>query len=178
MRSPNEWSALLSPPPLSLVSHGWPQVQEFTGRELQVWQKLLCGAVAGASAQTIVYPLEVTPLLSFFSSLTASRQMVRRRMQTVGHVDRNAYLSQLTKSSSPSPSPAASPTPCPPSSPPEPVLSMRDVIKDLYRTEGWRGFYKGVALNWIKGPITVGISFTAYDFFKKFAEDLLETRAS
>jgi hypothetical protein len=81
-------------------------------------------------------------------------------------VDRNAYLSQLCESSS---STQVPPSPLPR----EPVLSMREVIRQLYQSEGWRGFYKGVTLNWIKGPITVGISFTTYDLLKKLGEDLL-----
>ncbi len=113
-----------------------------------MWQKLLCGAIAGAASQSMVYPLE----------------MIRRRMQTTGHVDRNAYLSQLSKSSSPTSSPATSTVA-------EPELTMRGVISHLYRTEGWRGFYKGLALNWIRGPVTVGISFTTYDYLKKWSED-------
>lgn len=34
-------------------------MQEFTGKDVKMWQKLLCGAIAGAAAQTIVYPFEV-----------------------------------------------------------------------------------------------------------------------
>lgn len=92
--------------------------------------------------------------------------MVRRRMQTAGHVDRNAYLAQMSQNAS-----ATSP----PHLPSEPVLSMTEVFKQIYHKEGIRGFYKGVTLNWVKGPITVGISFTAYDFFKKFADELFES---
>ncbi|CEG42837.1 mitochondrial carrier family [Plasmopara halstedii] len=33
--------------------------------------------------------------------------------------------------------------------------------------EGWRGFFKGVSVNWLRSPVSTGISLTAYDIFKE-----------
>eukprot|EP00742_Colponemidia_sp_Colp-10_P008646 GILJ01009379.1.p1 GENE.GILJ01009379.1~~GILJ01009379.1.p1 ORF type:complete len:313 (-),score=19.96 GILJ01009379.1:53-991(-) len=44
--------------------------------------------------------------------------------------------------------------------------SMTDIFIHIMHTEGIRGLFKGLTLNWIKGPIAVGISFTTFDFMK------------
>lgn len=59
--------------------------------------------------------------------------MVRRRMQTAG-VTGQQYGSVLG--------------------------TMKTIV---VQEGGVRGLYKGLSMNWIKGPIAVGVSFTTFD---------------
>ncbi|XP_050070894.1 mitochondrial coenzyme A transporter SLC25A42 [Anopheles maculipalpis] len=54
----------------------------------------------------------------------------------------------------------------------------RTLIK-IYREEGLiGGFYKGLSMNWIKGPIAVGISFATYDHIKHLLREIIHIRDS
>lgn len=52
----------------------------------------------------------------------------------------------------------------------------RSIIGTLYyvwsREGVIGGLYKGLSLNWVKGPIAVGISFTTFDLLTNFLRDL------
>ncbi len=151
------------------------EIQSLTGHEPTTLQKLGCGAFAGLAAQSATYPLDV----------------VRRRMQTAGLVTAGASVegalygaqgaaaagggggggggSGSGKSSSTGTSAA---TTRPPLLPPTPghdpaTASMRGVLREVYRREGMKGLFKGLSMNWIKGPIALGISFTTFDFLKR-----------
>ena len=48
--------------------------------------------------------------------------------------------------------------------------SMGDIVRELYAEQGVGGFFKGVSLNWFKGPIAFSISFTIFDLVQIYIE--------
>jgi len=66
--------------------------------------------------------------------------VVRRRMQTAGIIHKDEY-----------------------------TLRVRDLFAKILKEEGFRkGLYKGLSMNWIKGPIAAGIGFMTYDLLQVF----------
>lgn len=45
-------------------------------------------------------------------------------------------------------------------------VTLVATARHIARTEGWRGLFKGLSLNWVKGPVAVSISFTVFDALK------------
>lgn len=43
----------------------------------------------------------------------------------------------------------------------------RQTLKIIVREEGFRKMWKGITMNWIKGPISMGISFACYEVIER-----------
>jgi len=135
------------------------RIQDMTGRDLTTIERMQCGALSGLIAQTITYPIEVT----------------RRRMQTIGIVatsGKDAAVDVVGKSSSRNQAMENAIRAVTPDHPPR----MSTIIKELYQEQGVRGFFKGVTLNWFKGPVAFSISFTCFDLIQSFLETDAERR--
>lgn len=104
-----------------------------THRDLTTTERMQCGAMSGVVAQSVTYPIEV----------------VRRRMQTIGIVGNDTAFSNIPGVKT------ATGNAIPP--------SFAQTIRNVFAEQGVRGFYKGVSMNWIKGPVAFSISFTAFD---------------
>jgi len=125
------------------------KIQNMKGRDLTTIERMKSGALSGLFAQTITYPLEVT----------------RRRMQIIGIVatsGKNTAVDVVGKVHGQNTGVQTSFRAILPDAPP----SMCSIIKELYKEQGIRGFFKGVTLNWFKGPIAFSISFTVFDIIQ------------
>ena len=135
------------------------QIKCIFGRDATTIEKMVIGGLAGLVAQTLTYPLEVT----------------RRRMQTKGLVSGSMAKDLLGARDSSSLASKSEITIVVTSSTETLMdkggkVTMTETMKHLYREQGIRGFFKGVSMNWIKGPIAFSISFTAYDVIKGWIE--------
>ena len=111
-------------------------------KRIPVSTKLACGGFAGLVSQTLTYPIDV----------------IRRRMQADG------FMHGLEKPAGAAVSRSTG------------VGRSRDIGRystilstgrHILQTEGMRGLFKGVSINWIKGPVTISLSFTAFDKLKQ-----------
>ncbi len=110
-------------------------------------QRFYCGVLAGIFAQTFTYPLDI----------------VRRRMQTDG------LHGLKVQNSSEGGTQTLKPV--------RKYTSILQTLRHVAENEGVRGgLFKGLSMNWIKGPIAHGISFTAFDLLKKYFAVTTTTR--
>ncbi|CAM9159889.1 unnamed protein product [Ascophyllum nodosum] len=120
------------------------EVLVLTGKEPGTMHKLGIGAFAGLVAQSCTYPLEIT----------------RRRMQTCGHVDASAGVAKVFEA----------PSECGSTGHLQVKRKMPNIFQTLaaiVNEQGVRGLFKGLTMNWVKGPLAISISFTTFDFLKK-----------
>ena len=98
--------------------------------------------------ELISFGFTQTVLLS--QSFTYPVEVVRRRMQTIGIVGNDTAFSSIPGAGSASKSCTKPPT-------------VLETARTVFAEQGIRGFYKGVSMNWIKGPVAFSISFTTFD---------------
>ena len=84
-------------------------------------------------------------------SSTYPLDLVRRRMQTEGFVAEGGHA--LAKGQSAGHTAKL-------------YTSIWGTLKIIYHKDGARGLFKGLSMNWIKGPIAFMISFTSFDYLK------------
>lgn len=111
------------------------------GREPTTFEKMQCGAISGLFAQTVSYPFEVT----------------RRRMQTIGIVPTHGGDSAINELGVKGADRQI-----------ERPFNMMTTIRVLFQDQGFRGMFKGVSMNWLKGPLAFSISFTTFDIAQSF----------
>jgi hypothetical protein len=143
--------------------------------EVSVITKLVCGGLSGLVAQSLTYPLDV----------------IRRRQQTEGYVTSNLSSSSSsgsgggvvagtrraakevvaraigTVAAGTEGAAAAAQIAVPRVAAEMRILTMRETAALILRTDGPRGLFKGLAVNWVKAPVAIGVSFTLFDWFKE-----------
>lgn len=148
---------------------------DMSGGNVHPLVTLACGATAGLIAQSGAALARAPPCtLSCAAAATATYplDLVRRRMQTHGFLHRvhtstkavplyggiYSTLVGIYRHESPRYGHAASPARVP-------RLTVIHVPAARHRA-----LFKGLSMNWIKGPIAVGVSFTTYDFMKRWLD--------
>ena len=132
------------------------QIYNIHQRDPITIEKIQCGALSGLIAQSMTYPLEVT----------------RRRMQTIGVVPmsgKDAAVDVLgasleTKVAQDAAKLAEQHIVT------KPPTMMR-IMSQLMKEQGAMGFFKGLSMNWLKGPISFSISFTSFDIIREWIDE-------
>ena len=121
------------------------------GAEPGTAHKLVFGGAAGLVGQVATYPLDV----------------VRRRMQTDGFSRIHAHAVARADAAAEA---AAAVAAAARGGGGGAGAGMLQTAARIFATEGVRGLFKGVSLNFVKGPIAAGVSFTVFDALKKIAD--------
>lgn len=175
------------------------QITHIMGRDPTTIERLQCGALSGLFAQTLAYPLEVTrrrmqtigivptsgsesaavnftgvsqlkPSVDELPQMETQQQPPKGQIQTTqrlaGHASGVASNSEIVGQSILGSSSSTQQIHRQYHTPP----SMMTTMRHLFEEQGVRGFYKGVSMNWVKGPVAFSISFTTFDTIQQWLE--------
>jgi len=164
------------------------QISHIFHREPSTVEKMICGGLSGLFAQTIAYPLEVTRRRMQTIGIVPTSGSESAAINFMGVSKLKHQADELPNSIELSPESAqeraniaknlpsaneglnktidASNRMQQQHKPPSMILTMRH----LFEEQGVRGFFKGVSMNWIKGPLAFSISFTAFDALQGWAQ--------
>jgi len=151
------------------------QIYKMKHRDPTVAEKMVCGGLAGLVAQSMTYPFEVT----------------RRRMQTIGILSSTkdtavnvlggnleikpaldaATIAEKHVVDASTTAAVESPSASTKSSALQKSPSMLRIMKQVMQEQGINGFFKGLSMNWLKGPVSFAISFTAFDLVKEWIDE-------
>ena len=146
--SPSSPSCYL--PSYIILTHSLSIHSQVYYRKPLVVENLVLNAIAGLSAQLVTYPLDI----------------VRRRMQV------QPYVCEIAVIFGPHPNPKCIQVAIYVSSSSE-KLTIHGMLLKLLREEGLKGLTKGFSLNVIKGPITLSLSLTTYDYLREKRKTIL-----
>ena len=156
-------------------------------REPTTIERLQCGALSGLFAQTLTYPLEVTrrrmqtigivptsgsesAAVNFtgVSQMKPSVDELPSQQQQRPKVELQGLKQPVSTTTTSATATATTSLPSQNKSLKPP--SMMKTMSHLLEEQGLRGFFKGVSMNWVKGPIAFSISFTAFDTIQGWIE--------
>lgn len=166
-------------------------------REPTTWERMQCGALSGLVAQSIAYPLEVTrrrmqtigivptygsesAAINFMGVAPALKPSVdelpevkleqQPQIQTQQQTQRITLAGLLSGGAAPATSSGDGVGRNIMSGIQHKPPSMITTMQHLFEEQGLRGFFKGVTMNWVKGPIAFSISFTTFDTIQGWIE--------
>jgi solute carrier family 25 protein 42 len=136
-------------------------------------ESLVINATAGLMGQFVTYPLDILRRRMQIARPIEVVQMIN--IVGAQHVDSKATREYagpaIASSSSTTTTPSAASAVA--SSTKGKYLSMTEMFKRLWKEEGIRGLGKGFSVNIIKGPISLSVSLTVYDWLRShiFADE-------
>ena len=163
------------------------QIIHICQRDPTTIERLQCGALSGLFAQTLAYPLEVTRRRMQTIGIVPTSGSESAVVNFMGVSQVKPQVDELPVSETQPQSQQKKPqkqriyataTSTTSTAQQKPIIqhqhhkppSMITTMQHLLEEQGIRGFYKGVTMNWVKGPIAFSISFTTFDTIQGWIE--------